>query len=128
VARGLPALREAPPDLVDLGNPRGWETRAFGAEGWIVYRLAFLLTEDLIRRRSFESLIAYFQAFADSEDRLRHFQRVFGLSLKEFERAALARILAEAQRCSPVLLTESPGPGGDMGVLDVLEENRWNPD
>ena len=131
VARGLPALREAPPNLVDLGNPKGWEARALGAEGRLVYRLAFLLTEDLIRRRGFESLIAYFQAFADSDDRLGHFRRVFGLSLKEFERAALARIREGAESCSPVLLTESlrgPPPGGELGVLDELEENPWDPD
>ncbi len=131
VARGLSALEEEPVDLADLGSPRGWGARALGAEGRFAYRLAFLLTDDLIRRRGFGSVIAYFRAFADSDDRFGHFERVFGLSLKEFEHAALARIREEVQGCKPVLLTESPGgppPWGEARVLDGPGENPWDPD
>ncbi len=131
VAQGLRAREGEPLDLAELGSPRGWEARALGAEGRLGYRLAFLLTEDLIRRRGFESLIAYFRAFGDSDDRLDQFRRVFGLSLKEFERAALVRIREEVQSCSPVLVTESPrgpSPGGELAGPDELEENPWDPD
>jgi hypothetical protein len=131
VARGLSALGGEPFDLTDLGNPGAWEVRALGAEGRLAYRLAFLLTDDLIRRHGFKSLIAYFRAFAESDDRPHHFQRVFGLSLKEFEHAAPARVREEVQGCGRALLANSPdGPphASEARVLDELEENRWDPD
>ncbi len=43
----------------------------------LTYGIAFLLTDDLIRHRGFESLRAYFRAFADSDDRFGHFRRAF---------------------------------------------------
>jgi hypothetical protein len=96
VAGELPLLRDDPLDLVALGQPRGWETRHLRSGDRLTYRLAFLLTDDLVRRRGFEHLVDYFRAFARSDDRFGHFQQAFGLSLGEFEASALQRVRDEA--------------------------------
>ncbi|MBI3457933.1 MAG: hypothetical protein HY002_19320 [Candidatus Rokubacteria bacterium] len=106
VALDLPALQSDPPDLVDLGRPGGWETRHLRSGDRITYRLAFLLTDELVRRHGFDRLIAYFRAFADSDDRFGHFQRTFGRSLREFEADALSRIRDEVEEPRRV---DSPG-------------------
>lgn len=98
VAGALPALRDDPPDLLVLGSPPGWSARTVRSGGRLTYGLAFLLTDDLIRRRGFESLRAYFRAFTDSDDRFGHFRRAFALSVKEFESEALRRIRNEVAR------------------------------
>jgi len=67
-------------------------------EGPSAYRLAFLLTDDLIRRSGFEHLRAYFRAFADSDDQARNFAEAFGFSRVEFEREALDRARREMDR------------------------------
>jgi hypothetical protein len=92
VAGELPRLRDDPLDLVALGEPRGWERRHLRSGDRFTYRLAFLLTDDLIRRRGFDRLLEYFGAFARSGDRFGHFQQAFGLSLGEFEASALQRV------------------------------------
>jgi hypothetical protein len=132
VARGLPGLRDDTFDLANLGSPRGWEARALGAGGRLAYRLAFLLTDDLVRGRGFESLLAYFRASVDSDDQRDHFHRVFGLSLQGFKHGALARIRAEVEARKPLLLAESPRNPPSLDTLDVvrlldqLEENPWD--
>ncbi|MBI2494583.1 MAG: hypothetical protein HYV94_21145 [Candidatus Rokubacteria bacterium] len=83
------ALQDRGLDLVDLGRPRGWEARHRRPGGQAQYRLAFLLTDELIRRGGWERLLEYFRAFAGSDDRFGNFDRAFGLSLDEFERQAL---------------------------------------
>jgi len=98
VARALPALRDDPPDLLVLGSPPGWSARTVSSGDRLTYGLAFLLTDDLIRHRGFESLRAYFRAFADSDDRFGHFRRAFGRSLAEFQSEALDRIRTELER------------------------------
>ncbi len=96
VAVELPRLRDEPLNLVELGRTRGWETRHLRSGDRLTYRLAFLLTDELIGRRGFDRLVTYFRAFADSDDRFGHFQSVFGLSLEEFEASALDRVREEA--------------------------------
>jgi Peptidase of plants and bacteria len=96
VAGELPRLRDDPLDLVALGQPREWETRHLRSGDPLTYRLAFLLTDDLIRRRGFDRLLDYFRAFARADDRFGHFQRAFGLTLGEFEASALPRVRGEA--------------------------------
>jgi hypothetical protein len=95
VAQDLSLLDGSPLDLVDLGRPLGWEARHLAAGDRLTYRLAFLLTEELVRRSGLDRVVGYFRAFADSEDRFGHFQRAFGLSLGEFETDALARLRRE---------------------------------
>lgn len=114
VARALPALEDDMLDLVDLGRPLGWETRHLRVGGQVTYGLALLLTEELIRRRGFESLIAYFQAFANSDDRFGHFRAAFGLSVEEFEAHALDRLRHEAQATE--LAPRRGVSGSDSGV------------
>jgi hypothetical protein len=92
VREELPRLRDEPLDLVALGEPRGWETRHLRSGDPLTYRLAFLLTDDLIRRRGLDRLLDYFSAFARSDDRFGHFLRAFGLSLAEFQASALQRV------------------------------------
>ncbi|MFQ5520962.1 MAG: hypothetical protein ACE5FK_06165 [Candidatus Methylomirabilia bacterium] len=106
VAPVLPTLEHDQLDLVDLGRPLGWETRHLRDGGQLTYGLALLLTEDLIRRRGFESLVDYFRAFAESDDRFGHFHSAFGLSLDDFEAHALNRLRDEAQATELV-----PAPG-----------------
>ncbi len=95
VALDLHALDETPLDLVEPGRPRSWEARHLQAGDRLTYRLALLLTDDLIRRRGFDRLLAYFRAFAESNDRFGHFERAFSTSLVEFEHDALRRIRTE---------------------------------
>jgi hypothetical protein len=92
VAAARPELASNPLDLVELGRPRGWEARHLEPDGRLVYRLAFLLTDDLIRRHRWPRLLDYFRAFAASEQRFDEFQRAFGESLEKFGADALARL------------------------------------
>jgi hypothetical protein len=101
VAGELPRLRDDPLDLVALGQPRGWETRHLRSGDRLTYRLAFLLTDDLIQRRGVDRLVDYFGAFAHSDDRFGHFQQAFGLALGEFEASALPRVSDEATGGTP---------------------------
>ncbi len=101
VAHALPALGDDPVDLVDLGRPRGWETRHLRAGDRLTYRLAFLLADELIQRHGFERVVAYFRAFGDSEDRFGNFRRAFGVSIQEFEAEALGRLRAKLAEPAP---------------------------
>jgi hypothetical protein len=87
-----PELARKPLDLVELGRPRGWEARHLEPDGHLVYRLAFLLTDDLIREHGWSRLLDYFRAFSESEERFDEFRRAFGESLEQFGAGALARV------------------------------------
>ncbi len=114
------ALEADPPDLVELGQPDGWEARHLRSGGHLAYVLAFLMTDELIRRHGFDRLLAYFRAFADSDDRFGNFQRAFGVSLPEFQREVLAQIraplAARGAGAAPGRLAEgrSPRPAEDV--------------
>ncbi len=95
VAQALPLLQGRPLGLIDLGRPLGWEARHLRLGDGPTYRLAFLLTEELIRRRGLRALLDYFRAVAESDDRFGHFQRAFGLSVEQFEAEALVRVQTE---------------------------------
>jgi hypothetical protein len=110
LARHRRTIDEDPFELVDLGRPLGWETRHLRAGGRLIYWLAFLLADDLIGRHGFDRLLAYFRAFADSNDRFGHFERAFGRRVDEFEREALPRIRAEVAAAAARLLGPSPAP------------------
>ncbi len=92
VAAAWPELASEPLDLVELGRPRGWEARQLEPDGHLAYRLAFLLTDDLIRQHRWPRLLDYFRAFAESEERFDEFRRAFGESLERFGADALARL------------------------------------
>jgi len=92
IAAAWPELASEPLDLVELGRPRGWEARHIEPDGHLVYRLAFLLTDDLIRQHRWPRLLDYFRAFAESEERFDEFRRAFGESLERFGADALARL------------------------------------
>ena len=92
VAAGWPELARRPLDLVELGRPRGWEARHLEPDGQLVYRLAFLLTDDLIRQHGWSRVLDYFRAFAESEERSDEFKRSFGASLEQFGAEGLARL------------------------------------
>lgn len=124
VARALPAPDD-PLDLVDLGRPQRWAARVLRSGDRFTYRLAFLLSDDLIRQHGFESLIAYFRAFADSDDRFGHFQRAFGVSLEEFEYDALGRIRNEVERGPPGHVGDSvlvPDSTPESHLMDEREQ------
>ncbi|MBI1727298.1 MAG: hypothetical protein HYR50_08510 [Candidatus Rokubacteria bacterium] len=92
IAAAWPELASKRVDLVELGRPRGWEARHLQPDGHLVYRLAFLLTDDLIRQHRWPRLLDYFRAFAESDERFDEFQRAFGESLERFGADALARL------------------------------------
>ncbi len=85
-------LRRKPLDLAELGRARGWEARHLQPDGHLVYRLAFLLTDELIQQHGWRRLLDYFRVFAEADDRFDAFQQAFGGSLKEFETDALKRL------------------------------------
>jgi hypothetical protein len=95
VARHLPALGEASVDLVRLGRPLDWEAEHLRAGDALTYRLALLLTAELIQQHGFERLLDYFRAFRDSDDRFGNFERTFGMTVAEFEAQGLGRIRAQ---------------------------------
>lgn len=92
IAAAWPGLAGERLDLLELGRPRGWETRHLDPDGHLVYRFAFLLTDDLIRQHGWPRLLAYFRAFSESDERFDGFQRAFGESLEEFGAHARARL------------------------------------
>ncbi len=92
IAIGWPEVARKRLDLVELGRPRGWEARHLQPDGHLVYRLAFLLTDDLIRQHRWSRLLDYFRAFAESDERFDEFQRAFGESLEQFGVDAFARL------------------------------------
>ncbi len=135
VARALRALRDdpvdpgSPLDLVELGQPPGWEARHFRPGGRTTYPLAFLLTDALVRRSGFEGLIAYFRAFAGADDRFGHFQQAFGLSVAEFEAQALGQLREEVRRAElePAREREPqrvPDSGEAARVLDERDDDE----
>lgn len=128
VAAALPAFRDDPLDLVVLGSPTGWAARSVRSGGRLTYGLAFLLTDDLIRRRGFESLRAYFRVFADSDDRFGHFRRAFGLSLTTFQSEALGRIRKEGTGGATGKSVLGPDAGSEARVIDKWEADEEAPD
>jgi hypothetical protein len=95
VGHALPQVRSHALDLTDLGRPLGWEARHLRFGDGPTYRLALLLTDDLIRRAGLPALLEYFRAFAASSDRPGAFRRAFGLSMDAFGVEALARLQHE---------------------------------
>jgi hypothetical protein len=116
--------RHGPSNLVVLGHPRGWKGRLLAAGRAPTYGVAFLLTDGLVRDHGLNGLIAYFRAFAESDDRFEHFRRAFGESLGEFERRALDRIRREAHTLPRVVECDgfsAPAATSEVLPLDVLE-------
>ncbi len=107
-------------DLVDLGRPRGWEARHLRPGGQAQYRLAFVLTEELIQRGGWDRLLAYFRAFADSDDRSGNFHGAFGISLEEFERQALESLGHHHAGRDPTAIT-APRARDVSGEFPVIE-------
>ncbi len=97
VGEDLSRLDAVPLDLVDLGRPRGWEARHLQTGDGLTYRLAFLMTAELIRRHGLPALVGYFGMFRTSDDRFGNFRRAFGQSLQEFEQDTIARLRRELQ-------------------------------
>ncbi|MBI2205090.1 MAG: hypothetical protein HYU41_14675 [Candidatus Rokubacteria bacterium] len=113
-----------PLDLVVLGHPRGWRARLSEVGTAATYGLAFLLTDELVRRHGLAGLITYFRAFDGSDDRFGHFQRAFGESLREFAPRTLDRIRLEARavprvvECGEVSSRDADREVPPSGVLD----------
>jgi hypothetical protein len=126
VARGLRA--SGPPDLLELGEPHGWAAQVFRPDDRLAYPLAFLLADALIRQHGFESVIQYFRAFAQSDDRLGHFQRVLGRSIPEFVSDALARVRFEAEHAAPADEREPPTALESTGEARVIDQREPCPE
>jgi hypothetical protein len=78
--RGLPILS----DMVTFPE---WVALSARPAGESIYEQAFLAVDFLIDRHHLSRVIAYFRLFAESDDRLRHFQTAFGEDLPAFEAA-----------------------------------------
>ncbi len=89
-----------------LGVREGHGRRERGSS----YEIAFLMTDDLIRRRGFESVVAYFRAFATSDDRSGNFSRAFGVSLEAFTGQAFERLSGDLERGEKPEARRSPEP------------------
>ncbi|HEX9822073.1 MAG TPA: hypothetical protein VGD07_20940 [Methylomirabilota bacterium] len=83
--RDHPALRSRRLDLATLGTSRGFTVRHLQEGSLPTYQLAFLMTDYVVRRFGFESLLAYFRGFAAGRGRHESFQLAFGRTLAEFE-------------------------------------------
>ncbi len=114
------AFKDKGLDLVDLGRPRRWEARHLPPGGHLLYRLAFLLTDELIQRAGWDRLLEYFRAFADSDDRFGNFQRAFGLPLEDFELRALES-LGRYQGSRELAGIISPHQRDASGELPAIE-------
>jgi hypothetical protein len=88
------ALRAARLDLESLGSPRGFTLRHRREGSLPTYQLVFLMADYLIERDGFDSVVAYFRAFAASQDRRDNFARAFGQSPEEFESEILTYLRA----------------------------------
>jgi hypothetical protein len=87
--RNHAALLAARLDLETLGSPRGFTVRHLREGSLPTYQLAFLMADYLIDREGLSCVIAYFRAFAESQNRRANFQRAFGQSLEDFEHEIL---------------------------------------
>jgi hypothetical protein len=85
-------LLQGPLALEARGAPWGF-TAWHLQEGSIpVYQLAFLITDDLVERRGFETIRTYFASFRRTSDRRKNFEAAFGESLTAFEADVLVRL------------------------------------
>jgi hypothetical protein len=88
--RSQAALQAGRLDLETLGTPRGFTMRHLREGSLPTYQLSFLMTEYLIQRDGFSSLVRYFAAAAArSRERRLAFRHAFGQSLEQFEREVL---------------------------------------
>ena len=83
-------------DLEAHGTPQGFTAWHLREGSLPVYQLAFLIADDLIERRGLDAMRAYFASFKRSSGRRGNFDAAFGLSLDDFEAAALARLKTAA--------------------------------
>ena len=79
-------------DLDTLGTPRGFTMRHLREGSHPTYQMSYLLTDYLIAREGFDSVVGYFQLFAKRVDRRGNFAAAFGQSLDEFEQEALGHL------------------------------------
>jgi hypothetical protein len=94
----IETMRAHPPvvarrlDLDTLGTPRGFTMRHLREGSHPTYQMSYLLTDYLIAREGFDSVVGYFQLFAKRVDRRGNFAAAFGQSLDEFEQEALGHL------------------------------------
>jgi hypothetical protein len=79
-------------DLEAHGTPQGFTAWHLRDGSLPVYQLAFLITDNLIERRGFDRMRAYFTSFRRSGDRRANFEAAFGSSLADFEADVLVRV------------------------------------
>jgi hypothetical protein len=88
-ARGL--------NLDALATPRGFIAQHRRIGTLLTYRLALHLTDELVVRHGFRSLVRYFGAFRYSDDASHNFAVTFTASPTAFARAVLTRLRPSAQ-------------------------------
>jgi hypothetical protein len=83
-------------ELEAHGTPQGFTAWHLREGSLPVYQVAFLVADDLIERRGFDAMRAYFASFQRSSDRRGNFDAAFGLSLDDFGADVLARLKTAA--------------------------------
>ena len=88
--RDVGGVRAFPP-LSKMVTFSDWVLLAQRLDQEAFYGHAWMATDFLIERQGVEKVIAYFELFAASPDRLANFHRAFGQTLEEFEVEFLQR-------------------------------------
>ncbi len=92
--RGHRALAAARLDLATLGTPRGFTARHRREGSLATYQLAFLMTDYLVSRNGFESVVAYLRSFAAGAGREDAFAAAFDQTIADFEQEVLSHLQA----------------------------------
>lgn len=79
------------PALAELVTFPQW-VRAGEEHGASIYALSFLAVDFLLERHGVPPVIAYFERFASSQDRIANFRAAFGEGLESFETALHRRL------------------------------------
>ena len=90
--RNHAALISARLDLATLGTPRGFTVRHLREGSVPTYQLAFLMTDYLIEQHGFGRVVEYIRSFGTSQTPRENFERVFGITLDDFEREILVHL------------------------------------
>lgn len=94
------------PRLAQLSSASDWMTAIERARpSYPVYRVAFLATDELVRRHGIESVLGYFSRGGSSADRAANFARAFGETLPDFDRLSQGRLARYIEEADPLALT-----------------------
>jgi hypothetical protein len=83
----LRAAAVEPPALDEMATFPQWVALGESRQQAVVYDLAFVAADLLIRRHGVPAVLRYFARFAESQDRAANFEAAFSEDLRTFEAA-----------------------------------------